>query len=323
MADSFELAFAGSPQFAADILQGLLHQGYRLTHVLTQPDRAAGRGKRIRPSPVKSLAQKQGAAVHQPPRLSDITPADLMLTRPDVLVVAAYGLLVPEPWLAWPRAGALNVHASLLPRWRGAAPIERALMAGDAQTGVCIMQMEAGLDTGDILASKSCAVAAEDTAISMAAKLQEMALPLLCAVLQQCQRLGRLPAGTPQAAAGVTYAHKIAAEDRRIDWSNSAAAIARQVRALAGRAGAITALSERDDMKILAVSMEPNSALSGAALHPGTIVRADKSGIQVQCGCGLLNLLQLRLNRGKGALLGYKDALHGFAHLFRTGVQLR
>ena len=316
-----KLAFAGSPYFAANILQAIIAQNYSVVSVLTQPDRPAGRGQRMQPSAVKQVAQLAGLPVYEPDRLTGIAPHELMSVRPDLLLVVAYGLLLPRPWLEWSACGAVNVHTSLLPRWRGAAPIERAIMAGDQETGVSLMQMEVGLDTGPLLSCLSCTIDGEDTAVSLEHKLTTIACTLLLDLLSEYAINGCLPAGEPQPSSGIIYAHKITHADALIDWSASAKSIVYQVRALAGRSGAVTFIMGQERLRIHAVNECALSAQEQKKM-PGTIIQADKNGIWVQCGSGVLNLLQMRLNRGKGGLLGYKDAINGFADLFAPGTLL-
>lgn len=316
-----KLAFAGSPHFSANILQAIIAKNYSVVGVLTQPDRPAGRGQRLQPSATKQVARQAGLSVYEPVKLTGIAPHELMPVQPDLLLVVAYGLLLPRSWLQWPALGAVNVHTSLLPRWRGAAPIERAIMAGDQATGVSLMQMEAGLDTGPLLSCFRCAIDREDTFVSLEHKLAIIARTLLLDLLSEYAVSGRLPAAEPQPSSGITYAHKITHADALIDWSAKAESIACQVRALTGRSGAVTFVAGQERLHIHAVSECVVSAQEQTKL-PGTIIQAGKKGIWVQCGSGVLNLLQIRLNRGKGGLLGYKDVINGFADLFTPGALL-
>ncbi|MDR1968709.1 MAG: methionyl-tRNA formyltransferase, partial [Burkholderiaceae bacterium] len=229
------IAFAGTPEFARVALEALHAAGFAVPLVLTQPDRPAGRGMKLHASPVKQFAQAHGIAVAQPRslRLDGKYPEDaaaaqaaLQAARPDVLVVAAYGLILP-PWtLILPRHGCLNIHASLLPRWRGAAPIQRAIEAGDAETGVTIMQMDAGLDTGDMLLAEVLPIGPCDSAAALHDRLAALGGRLIVAALHQAA-CGSLRA-TPQPAVGVSYAHKIDKQEAAVDWTQPAAVIERR-----------------------------------------------------------------------------------------------
>ncbi|MDR2112627.1 MAG: methionyl-tRNA formyltransferase, partial [Candidatus Accumulibacter sp.] len=234
-----KLVFAGTPEFAACALKAVLTANHQVTLVLTQPDRPAGRGMALRPSPVKEIAAAAGIDVFQPPALKD--PATLERIRAasaEAMVVAAYGLILPPAVLDIPRFGCLNIHASLLPRWRGAAPIQRALLAGDAESGVCIMQMDAGLDTGPILRSGRLPIAAGETAGSLHDKLAGLGARLIV------ETLAGLPgAPAPQPSAGATYAAKIGKAEAALDWRSSAEELERQVRAFNPFPGAVTRLN--------------------------------------------------------------------------------
>ena len=285
------LVFAGTPEFAARALAALLHAGHEVVLVLTQPDRPAGRGLRLVPSPVKALAQERGLEVYQPVSLKD--PATLALLGSlgvDAMVVAAYGLILPEPVLALPRLGAINIHASLLPRWRGAAPIQRAILAGDSCTGISIMQMDRGLDTGPLLATESLAIAAADTSAVLQDKLAELGARMIVAVLARLER-GELRA-EPQAAAGASYAVKIAKAEAGVDWSEAAPVIERKVRAFNPLPGASTMI-RGVGLKIWRAVVSP------AEGTPGTILEAGAKGIVVACGTGSLRVLELQRAGGK------------------------
>ena len=305
------LGFAGTPDFAGTQLSALLDAGYTPKLILTQPDRPVGRGKRLQPSPVKRIAEAAGLNVATPPSLKRpeqrtvIDEANL-----DVLVVAAYGLILPAEVLTAPRYGCINVHASLLPRWRGAAPVERAIMAGDRETGVCIMQMDEGLDTGDVLTRGRIAITPEMTGGALEARLAELGARLLLEVLPQ---LGAL---TPEPQEGEpTYAHKLTGEDAVIDWARPALDVALQVRALAERRTAWSALG---DLRVRVLEAEPLSASSDAA-PPGSIREASATGIDVQCGDGLLRLKRVALNRGKGTVMDAAAVLNGYGDAFAPG----
>ncbi|MGQ0524044.1 MAG: methionyl-tRNA formyltransferase [Betaproteobacteria bacterium] len=282
------IVFAGTPQFAVVALTALLDAGHSVPLVLTQPDRAAGRGRQTRFSPVKRLALERGLAVVQPLTLRD--DAALSVVRayaPDALVVAAYGLIIPPPLLGLPRLGALNIHASLLPRWRGAAPIQRAILAGDAVTGISIMQMDQGLDTGAVLLQEAIAIARDDTARSLHDRLAALGARLIVEALAVPR------AAQPQAATGVTYAQKIEKNEGRIDWSKDAALIDRKVRAFDPEPGAYATYAG-DALKIWQVRIE-----AGTAGPPGVILDSGANGVLVACGVDGLRLLELQRPGGK------------------------
>jgi methionyl-tRNA formyltransferase len=296
------LIFAGTPEFAARALAALVGAGHDVALVLTQPDRRAGRGLRLVPSAVKALARERGLALYQPASLKDEeTHARLRALGADAMVVAAYGLILPEPVLAIPRFGAINIHASLLPRWRGAAPIQRAILAGDARTGISVMQMDQGLDTGPVLAAESMPIAADDTSASLHDKLAELGARLIVAVLAQIERAQLRP--QPQPAAGASYATKITKAEAEIDWSEAAPVIERKVRAFNPLPGA-TAIIKGAGLKIWRARV---SAAEGA---PGTILEAGAKGIVVACGNGSLCVLELQ--RAGGKKLAAAQFLAGF-----------
>jgi methionyl-tRNA formyltransferase len=285
------LIFAGTPEFAAQALAALLNAGHDVALVLTQPDRPAGRGLRLLPGAVRALAQERGLQVYQPAGLKDAeTRARLRTLAADAMVVAAYGLILPEPVLAIPRLGAINIHASLLPRWRGAAPIQRAILAGDALTGISIMQMDRGLDTGPVFAAEALAIAADDTSASLHDKLAGLGARLIVAVLARLER-GALSA-EPQAAAGASYAPKITKAEAVIEWSLTAPMIERKVRAFNPLPGA-SAMLRGVGLKIWRARVSP---AEGA---PGTILEASAKGIVVACGSGSLCVLELQRAGGK------------------------
>ena len=283
-----KLIFAGTPEFAAHALHAILSAGHQVALVLTQPDRPSGRGMGLRASPVKQLALERGIEVFQPMSLRDAAVQErLRAVAADAMVVAAYGLILPQVVLDLPRFGCLNIHASLLPRWRGAAPIQRAILAGDAESGVCIMQMEAGLDTGPVLLSAALPIAADETAGSLHDRLAELGAGLIVAALE------KLPlAPTPQADCGVTYAAKIEKSEAMLDWNQSAQQLARQVRAFNPFPGALATLGQ------LSVKVWRASAEAGEG-SPGTILAGDRAGILVACGEGALRLAELQKAGGK------------------------
>jgi methionyl-tRNA formyltransferase len=297
------LVFAGTPRFAVPALEALAAAGHELVAVLTQPDRPAGRGLAAVAGPVKQAAQRRGVPVLQPPSLKDAAvQARLAELAPDALVVAAYGLILPQAMLDIPRLGALNVHASLLPRWRGAAPIERALLAGDPVTGVCIMQMDAGLDTGPVLLRDELPIAPEDTAGTLHDKLAALGARLVVAALDGLAAGTLRP--TPQPAAGVTYAAKIARDETRLDWSRSANELARRVRAFDPAPGA-GARVRGVELKIW------RAAVVAARGAPGAVVAAGAEGISVACGDGGALRLE-ELQRAGGRRLPAAAFLRGF-----------
>jgi methionyl-tRNA formyltransferase len=293
------VAFAGTPEFARVALARIVAAGFDVPLVLTQPDRPAGRGMKVVASPVKTFALERGIAVAQPQglRLDGRYVADaragersLAAAAPDVIVVAAYGLLLP-PWLlALPRHGCVNIHASLLPRWRGAAPIQRAIEAGDRSTGVTIMQMDAGLDTGPMLLAEEVAIGAAESAGALQARLAVLGGELIVRVLADIAD-GRLDA-TPQAEDGVSYAAKIGKAEATIDWHAPAAAIERKLRAFDPAPGARSVLAGE------AITCWRGVVRAGSGT-PGTIVAVERDSLVVACSEGLLSLTELQRAGGR------------------------
>jgi methionyl-tRNA formyltransferase len=285
------VVFAGTPHFALPALEALVEH-HEVVAVFTRPDRPAGRGLRPSPSPVKHAAQHHGLVIFQPATLKNpTTHAELRALAPDAVVVAAYGLILPQAILDIPRYGALNIHASLLPLWRGAAPIQRALLAGDHSTGVCIMRMEAALDTGPLLLCEATPILAEDTAGTLYDRLGALGAELLIRAIEGLQR-GALRA-VPQAIVGVSYANKIEKSEARIDWTGEAAKIERQVRAFNPFPGATSRIGT-SEIKVWRARL---AAAPGAL--PGTILSVEPDGVAVACGNGALKLVELQRPGGK------------------------
>jgi len=295
------LAFAGTPDFARVALEAILAAGFEVALALTQPDRPAGRGQKLQASPVKQLALAHGIAVCQPDRLKDpATHQPLRAADVDVMVVAAYGLILPQAVLDIPRHGCLNIHASLLPRWRGAAPIQRAIEAGDSETGITIMRMEAGLDTGPMLLRQSLPIAADDSAATLHDALAALGGRL---VVQALRDFHHLPA-IPQPAEGVTYAAKIDKAEAALDFGRPAEELARRIRAFDPFPGATTVLAGN------AVKLWRARAEAGSG-DPGSVLSVDDDGILVACGAGALRLLELQKSGGRRLPAG--DFLRGTA----------
>jgi methionyl-tRNA formyltransferase len=298
------LAFAGTPRFAAVALERLLASPHPVVAVWTQPDRPAGRGLQPLASDVKRVALAAGLPVHQPETLKDAAaPSAFAATGADVLVVAAYGLLLPPAVLAAFPGGALNIHASLLPRWRGAAPIVRAIEAGDAESGVCIMRMEAGLDTGPVYARAPTPIASDDTAGTLHDRLASLGAELLVDTLDGLERAPWAP--TPQPVDGVTYARKIGRADAAVDWTRPARDLDRQIRAFDPVPGA-HAILDGAPLKIWSARI----VAATTSAPPGTIVAVDADAVQVACGDG--SVLGLRVLQRAGARrLAAADWLRG------------
>lgn len=305
--------FAGTPDFAARHLQALLDSSdMHVVAVYTQPDRPAGRGQKLQPSAVKQLATQHQLPVEQPVSLkSSEAQAQLANYQADVMVVVAYGLMLPQVVLDTPRYGCINVHGSLLPRWRGAAPIQRALWAGDAQTGVAIMAMELGLDSGPVLASASLPISAEDTSASLYDKLAELGPQALLSCLHQLP--AQLAQAQPQDPSLVTYAHKLTKEEAQLDWQQPAAVLERWVRAFNPWPICWLLTASGETVKIWRSSAESSTSRA----QPGTILAADKHGIVVQTASGALRLLELQ-PPGKKPMAA-ADFLNGRSDWFAVG----
>ncbi|CAN7415752.1 MULTISPECIES: methionyl-tRNA formyltransferase [unclassified Variovorax] len=305
------VAFAGTPEFARAALEAIAAAGFEIVLVLTQPDRPAGRGMKLQASPVKQFATANGWPVAQPRslRLDGKYPEDaaaaraaILEAKPDVMVVAAYGLILPQWVLDAPRLGCLNIHASLLPRWRGAAPIHRAIEAGDVETGVTIMQMDAGLDTGDMLLAESLAIG-EDSTAQLHDRLAALGGRLIVDALKQAEA-GALQA-KPQPGEGVTYAHKVEKHEAQVDWTQDAATIVRRIRAFDPFPGASSAL-DGETIKLWAARVQPGTPADPA----GKVLAAGAPGIAVAARDGVVVITELQ--RPGGKRLAAADFLRGF-----------
>jgi methionyl-tRNA formyltransferase len=312
------VAFAGTPEFALPALEALLER-HRVVGVLTQPDRPRGRGRRIEPGPVKRAALARGLPLAQPATLaSEEARAPLEAWRPEALVVVAYGLILPPEVLAISPLGCLNIHASLLPRWRGAAPIERAILAGDAETGVTIMQMDSGLDTGPMLLERPLAISPSHTAGTLRDELSRLGAAALLEALEGLTRGTLKP--TPQPAEGVTYAAKIAKSEARIDWRRDALDIERRIRAFNPWPVAETAL-DGEPLRVLRgraerpgedLQLESNERQKPPkSFEPGTIVAVLDDFVLVQCGQGRLRVLEVQ--RPGRRRVSARDYAHGMS----------
>ena len=288
-----KVIFAGTPDFAAAALKAIAAAGFEIPLVLTQPDRPKGRGMQLAPSPVKQAALELGLRVAQPEKLRNNTEALQMLkeVEADVMVVAAYGLILPQDVLDAPKHGCLNIHASLLPRWRGAAPIQRAIEAGDAETGVCIMQMDIGLDTGGVVSEHRYAIQPTDTANEVHDALMNLGAAAIVADLQQLKTEGRLKS-VKQPEEGVTYAQKLSKEEARIDWNESAAVIERKIRAF-NPVPAAWVEYQGKPMKIWRAEVV---AQQGRA---GEVLSCSSDGLIVACGADALKITQLQPSGSK------------------------
>ncbi len=290
------IVFMGTPDFSVPILDALVEAGHEIAAVYCQPPRPAGRGKKERPTPVHARAEELGLLVRHPVSLkSDEAQAEFAALKAEVAVVVAYGLLLPQAVLDAPIHGCLNIHASLLPRWRGAAPIHRAIMAGDVATGVCIMQMEAGLDTGPVLSRHELAIGPEETTGSLHDRLSALGAEAICDAVEALP--GLVP--EPQPDDGVTYAHKIDKAEARIDWSRPATEIDRQIRGLAPFPGAWCEMAG-ERVKLLGSRVVNDAGAAGAILRP----------LVIACGDGAVEIT--RLQRAGRQAMSTKEALRGF-----------
>ncbi|MRT27129.1 methionyl-tRNA formyltransferase [Enterobacteriaceae bacterium RIT697] len=313
MSSPLKIIFAGTPDFAARHLDALLASEHQVVGVFTQPDRPAGRGNKLTPSPVKVLAQAHDIPVFQPkslkPEENQHLVADL---QADIMVVVAYGLILPKAVLAMPRLGCINVHGSLLPRWRGAAPIQRSLWAGDTETGVTIMQMDVGLDTGDMLHKLSCPITAEDTSASLYEKLAQLGPQGMLLTLDLLASGNAKPEVQDEAL--VSYAEKLSKEEARLDWSLSAAQLERCIRAFNPWPMSYFMIEEQP-VKVWRATVLPHQNK-----QPGEIVHADKQGIQIATANDVLNLVSLQ-PAGKKAMSA-QDLLNSRREWFVPGTVL-
>ncbi|ENX45709.1 methionyl-tRNA formyltransferase [Acinetobacter ursingii] len=298
-----KVIFAGTPEFAATALAALVQTEHEIVAVYTQPDRKAGRGQKLTPSPVKQLALEHHLAVYQPLHFKASTEEGLAAQQQlaelgaDVMVVAAYGLILPQAVLDTPKYGCLNIHGSLLPRWRGAAPIQRAIAEGDTQTGVTIMQMAAGLDTGDMLYKTFYDIQAMDTSASLYEKLATQGAEAICKVLESEQSLqSYLHTRQVQDESQTVYAHKLTKPEAQIDWSLDAIQIDRNIRAFNPWPVAYIVLDESNNLRVWNSSL---SSFSNENAQIGEIIAIDKNGVHVACGTGVVCLSSLQWPGGK------------------------
>ncbi|WP_322881192.1 methionyl-tRNA formyltransferase [Pandoraea sputorum] len=322
---TLRIVFAGTPEFAQTALAAIDAAGFSVELVLTQPDRPAGRGMKLQASPVKRYALEHGMPVAQPPSLrrngkypEEATAAieQLRALAPDVMVVAAYGLILPQEVLDLPRHGCLNIHGSLLPRWRGAAPIHRAIESGDAETGITIMQMDAGLDTGAMISREAEPIGPEDTTATLHDRMAALGGKMIVEALQRLARDGHLPS-EPQPESGVTYAEKIAKQEAVLDWNKPAEALARQVRAFDPFPGALGTVHDTP------VKLWRASAVAGKpGTPPGAVLEVSADAIVIACGEGALRVTECQKPGGKR--LPVREFLAGFAlatgDLFAAGA---
>lgn len=293
-AENLRIVYAGTPDFAVAPLEAMVRQGFRPVAVFTQPDRRSGRGRKLQSSPVKRFALDAGIPVLQPDSLKEPGNSDeIARLKPDLMIVVAYGLILPRHVLEIPRLGCWNIHASLLPRWRGAAPIQRAIEAGDSESGVCIMQMDEGLDTGPVLMRRSCPITPDETGESLHDKLARLGSEALVSCLQAAAD-GQPPAATDQPSTGASYARKLEKDEARIDWSEPADRIERRVRAF--NPWPVTwCMVGHERTRIWAARV----ADTPANAEPGQVLAATAGGIDVCCGQGALRLTELQRPGGR------------------------
>ena len=316
MSSNLRIVFAGTPAFAADHLTALLNQSYHIVGVLTQPDRPAGRGKQLQASPVKRIAEAQSIPVLQPSTLKDDKSLQaLNALAPDIIVVVAYGLILPEQVLTLPQFGCINVHASLLPAWRGAAPIHRAIESGDSESGVTIMQMDSGLDTGDMLLSRRTRIRDDHTTGTLTDDLAALGAEALNTVLSDLKHYQSNAVEQPNT--GVSYAHKIAKAEAEIDWSQTASTIAKRV--LAFNPGPVCfSFLDGERVKIWRGAVHSASVETAALGQCGEIIEAGKSGIFVCCGERTILIIETLQLPGKSPVAA-ADAVNGNAAFLKVG----
>lgn len=316
MSDPLRILFAGTPEFAASHLKALIEAKHQIIGVMTQPDRPAGRGRKLMPSPVKQLALDHDLPIWQPVSLKPEESLELLKQyNADLMVVVAYGLILPQAVLEAPRLGCINVHGSILPRWRGAAPIQRAIMAGDQVSGVTIMQMDVGLDTGDMLVKSECIIHPEDTSADLHDQLIEVGCPALLQTIELLASGQAQPEKQDNTQAN--YAHKLSKEEAVLNWSLPAQELHNQIRGLNPWPVATTMLGE-DRLRVW--NAEVVDATSSDSTVAGTIIGLDKSGIQIQCGQGSLRITQAQLPGGKA--LKTADLLNSKKALFEAQTKL-
>lgn len=317
---SLRIVFAGTPDFAAAHLAALLESRHQIVAVYSQPDRPAGRGKKLAASPVKQLAEKNRLPVYQPQTLKNVDAQfELAALEPDLMIVVAYGLLLPQAVLDIPRLGCINVHASLLPRWRGAAPIQRAIEAGDTETGVCIMQMEAGLDTGPVLSSLVCPILSADTGGSLHDRLAVLGAQALLATLDE------LVAGNTHAEVqndtAVTYAHKLGKEEAKLDFTRPGLELWQQVRAFNPFPVSWCLLPDGERLRVWQAAYDQENCDQHDYMKtPGTVIDCDVNGLRIACGKGSLLLTELQLPNRNRMLM--RDIVNGQLLTLQAGDQL-
>lgn len=314
------IIFAGTPEFAAKSLQAIIEAGHKVTAVYTQPDRPAGRGKKIIKSDVKLVAETHSIEVYQPEKLTLAdAQEELAALKPDLMIVAAYGLLLPKAVLDIPTYGCINIHASLLPRWRGAAPIQRAIQSGDEKTGITIMQMDEGLDTGDMLIKFETEISTEDTGGSLHDRLAELGAE---AILSYLEKLGAntLESPEPQDSTLANYAHKLSKQEALIDWNLSAAEIEKTVRAFNPWPVSFFEAKNEKEQDIRVRVFEALAVSDSSSSRAGTILRKDKHGLVIKCADGALNIKKLQLPGSKA--IDIQSFVNGGKPLLNEGEQL-
>lgn len=302
------ILFAGTPEFAAGYLKDLLQSDHNIVAAITQPDKPGRRGKKLIPSPVKLVAQTAGIPVIQPSRLK---LADISEIECDLMIVVAYGQILKPNLLAYPKFGCLNVHASLLPRWRGAAPVQRAILAGDTQTGITLMQMDEGLDTGDMLATARLTIERTDTTASLITRMGSIGHPLLRSTLAAVQEETLLPVSQDDSLS--TYAAKISKDEAQINWLAAAIDVDRSVRAYNPDPIAFTFI---DEHRVRVHEGTPENVKA----DPGQVVEVSKSGILIGCGENSFRISRLQLPFGKGSILSGADILNGWTDFINETV---